>query len=107
MCAHIYDKLYSTKVERTFDPIVQLFIRYGRTMHDYRVVTDALGVLIIGQPFGPEIVRAIGFANNKPVLATYDARADEWSPGETELSPDFAAAILGRMPETIPEVFAR
>jgi hypothetical protein len=29
-CAHFYDKLYQTKAERAFDPLVQLFIRYER-----------------------------------------------------------------------------
>lgn len=29
VCAHLYDKLYQTKAERDFDPLVQLFIRYG------------------------------------------------------------------------------
>lgn len=105
VCAHIYDKLYSTKVERSFDPIVQLFIRYGRTMPDYRVVEDDFGQLVIGQPFGPRFIRAIGLVDQKAVLATYDLRAGEWSQGETELSPEIEAGILARMRGCFPKVF--
>src|SRR5687767_9922669 len=37
VCPHLYEKLYSTKVERDFALIVQLFIRYGRRMLSYRL----------------------------------------------------------------------
>jgi hypothetical protein len=60
VCEHLYDKLYQTKVERDFDPLVQLFIRYGRTILTYRLVEDALGRFIIGFPFGPRYVRVSG-----------------------------------------------
>jgi hypothetical protein len=59
VCAHLYDKLYQTKAERAFDPLVQLFIRYGRKMLVYRTVDDAPGRFVIGFPFGPRHVRAI------------------------------------------------
>lgn len=75
VCAHIYDKLYATKVERMFDPLLQLFIRYRRSMFSYRVVADDLGVILLGQPFGPQVVLAIGFVNGKPLLATYNVQA--------------------------------
>ena len=68
VCEHLYDKLYATKVERTFDLLVQLCIRYGRRMMAYQVVRDDFGVLLVGQPFGPETVRAIGDMNGKPLL---------------------------------------
>ena len=105
ICAHIYDKLYATKVERGFDPLVQLFIRYGRTMFVYHVVADDLGVMIVGQPFGPGVVRSIGVVNGKPVLATYRVQAGEWSSGETDLSAEGYARILECMRAALPEAF--
>jgi hypothetical protein len=105
VCAHIYDKLYSTKAERTFEPIVQLFIRYGRGMRSYRLIADDLGLLVFGQPFGPASVRAIGVVNGSPVLATYNLNASQWSRGETELKATLAADILARMRTALPDAF--
>lgn len=104
VCAHIYDKLSATKVERTFDPLLQLFIRYGRSMFSYRVITDALGLFVLGQPFGPGVVRVLGVVREKPILATYNARAGEWASGETDLSADLSARILERIRATFPEI---
>jgi hypothetical protein len=105
VCAHIYDKLYATKAERTFDPLLQLFIRYGRSMFSYLVVEDELGVLVLGQPFGPKAVRAIGVVKGKPVLATYNVHANEWSSGETDLNDQLSAGILERMRAVFPDTF--
>jgi hypothetical protein len=102
VCAHIYDKLYATKVERAFDPLLQLFIRYGRSMLSYQMVEDELGVLAIGQPYGPSVVRAIGALNGKPVVATYDLRTRPWSERETPPN-EIAAGIMRRMREAIPD----
>ncbi len=85
ICAHIFDKLYSTKAERSFDPLLQLFIRYGRSMYSYRLVTDEGGRFVLGQPFGPNSIRAIGIADDKSILATYNLDSEEWSSGETDL----------------------
>ena len=105
VCDHIYDKLYATKMERSFDSIIQLFIRYGRTMYEYRVVTDDFGVLVVGRPFGPKVIRALGVVDGKPLLATYDAQAGAWSSGETDLNPILAARLLERMRSAGPEAF--
>jgi hypothetical protein len=107
VCEHIYDKLYATKAEREFDLILQLFIRYGRSMYDYTLVTGELGRFAIGQPFGPRSVRAIGVVGEKPVLATYNIDSSEWSSGETDLTPRLADAILTRMKEAFPQAFRR
>ena len=108
VCEHLYDKLNSTKVERAFERLVQLFIRYGRTMYTYRVVSDDQGTFLIGQPFGPDAVRAIGVTNNdKPVLATYNLREKEWSSGESDISIDLAAHILGSMRVALPNAFTQ
>ena len=72
VCAHLYDKVYQTKAEQAFDPLVQLFIRYGREMLAYRTVSDALGRFVIGFPFGPRHLRAIAVVDGMPLLATYD-----------------------------------
>lgn len=104
VCAHIYDKLYATKVERTFDPLLQLFIRYGRSMFSYRVVTDDLGLFVLGQPFGPAVVRVLGVVQGKAVLATYNARAGEWASGETDLSAELSARILERIRAAFLEI---
>lgn len=105
VCAHIYDKLYATKVERTFDPLLQLFIRYGRSMFSFRMVSDELGVILVGQPFGPHVVRALGLIDGEPLLATYNVQRAEWSDGETALSPELSARILSRMRMALPEAF--
>jgi hypothetical protein len=105
VCSHLYDKLYQTKTERAFDPIVQLFIRYGRDMLTFRRVEDAFGRFVVGFPFGPRFLRAIGVANGQPVLATYDLGWRAWSPGETPLSTAQAAAVLERMRRVYPEAF--
>jgi hypothetical protein len=107
VCAHLYDKLYQTKAERAFDPLVQLFIRYGREMLTYRLVDDALGRFAIGFPFGPRQCRAIAIVAGQPLLATYDLAAQEWSTGETPLTAARAAELLERMRRTYPEAFSR
>lgn len=105
ICAHLYDKLTTTKVERTFDPLLQLFIRYGRSMYTYRVAVGERGTLLVGEPFEPGTIRAIGVLDGKSILATYRSRAEEWSAGETDLSPTLAAYILERMRATLPSAF--
>ena len=102
VCTHLYDKLYATKVERGFSPVVQLFIRYGRTMFDCRISDDDLGLLILGQPFGPASVRAIGMVEGKPLLATFDASREDWAGSETPLTREVALAILDRMKRAFP-----
>jgi hypothetical protein len=104
VCEHLYDKLCSTKVERALDLLTQLFIRYGRRMLAYEVVQDDFGVLAIGQPFGPDTVRAIGDMNGKPLLATYDLRDADWQSGETPLTPSQQQAVLARMRRAFPTV---
>lgn len=103
VCVHLYDKLYQTKVERTFDPLIQLFIRYGREMLTYRLVEDDFGRFVIGFPFGPRYVRAIGVMQGRPLLATYDLEEREWSGSETPLSKVQSVALLERMRGAYPE----
>ena len=105
VCAHLYDKLYQTKAERAFNPLVQLFIRYGREMLTYRTVSDALGQFVVGFPFGPRHLRAIAVVDEKPLLATYDLRQGDWAQGETPLTPIRAAEVLERMRQVYPEAF--
>jgi len=94
VCAHLYDKLYATKAERSFTPLQQLFIRYGRTMTDCDVVVDERGVVVVGEPFGTGIVRAIAEVDGKAVLATYNLRRHEWLDGGSDLDADLAALLL-------------
>jgi hypothetical protein len=65
------------RAERTFDPLLQLFIRYGRGLFSYRVITDDLGLFAIGQPFGPGVFRVLGVVRERSILATYNTRAGE------------------------------
>lgn len=104
VCAHTYDMLYATKAERTFDPLLQLFIRYGRGLFSYRVITDDLGLFVIGQPFGPGVVRVLGVVRERSIVATYNALAGEWASGETDLSADLSARILEHIRATFPEI---
>jgi hypothetical protein len=97
VCAHLYDKLYATKVERSFGPLVQLFIRYGRSMFDYRFIADDVGEFVIGQPFGPDFIRAIGVVQGKPIVATYDLRGQCWSTRDPYPPEELAAAVLARI----------
>jgi hypothetical protein len=106
VCAHVYDKLYQTKAERDFDPLVQLFIRYGREMLTYRAVSDANGRFIIGFPFGPQHLRAIAVVDGRPLVATYDLSQHEWAQGETPLTSKQAGEVLERMRQAYPEAFA-
>ena len=105
ICAHLYDKLYQTKAERAFDPLVQLFIRYGREMLTYRTVSDALGRFVIRFPFGPRHLRAIAVVDGKSLLATYDLGQRDWAQGETPLTPMRAGEVLERMHQAYPEAF--
>jgi hypothetical protein len=105
VCAHLYEKLYTTKVEREFELIVQLFVRYGRRMLTYQLMADDLGEFVIGQPFGPRSVRAIGVMGDQPVLATYHLESGSWSSGESDLSPRQYDAILTRMHSALPVAF--
>lgn len=105
VCEHLYDKLYQTKAERAVDPLVQLFIRYGRSMLTYQLVEDALGRFVIGLPFGPRYVRVIGVVEGRPLLATYDLEAEEWSGSETALTPTRAAEVLERGRRLYPAAF--
>ena len=105
VCEHLYEKLYQTKAEPAFDPLVQLFIRYGRTMLTYQLVEDALGRFVIGFPFGPRYVRVIGAIEGRPFLATYDLKEHEWSGSETPLTPGRAAEMLQRMRRAYPDAF--
>ncbi len=107
VCAHLYDKLYQTKAERAFDPLAQLFIRYGREMLTYRSVEDALGRFVVGFPFGPRYLRAIGIVEGHALLATYDLTDHAWSAGETPLTETRAAEVLDRMRRAYPEAFSR
>jgi hypothetical protein len=107
VCEHLYDKLCSTKVTRAFELLAQLFIRYGRRMLAYQVVQDDFGVLLIGQPFGPDTVRAIGDMHGKPLLATYNVRHDDWQSGETPLTGEQQQAVLARMRRVLAGAFPR
>jgi len=76
-------------------------------MYTYRIVTDDLGVLVFGRPFGARLVRALGVVDGKPLLATYNVDAGAWSRGETDLSPALAVQILERMQSTFAEAFPK
>ncbi len=106
VCAHLYDKLYQTKAERAFDPLVQLFIRYGREMLTYRLIDDSIGRFVVGFPFGSRYLRAIAIVGGQPLLATYDLAEQEWSAGETPLTSTRAANVLERMRRSYPEAFS-
>jgi hypothetical protein len=106
VCAHLYDKLYQTKAERAFDPLVQSFIRFGREMLTFRLVDDELGRFVVGFPFGSRYLRAIAIVAGQPLLATYDLAKQKWSDGETPLTPTRAADVLERMRCSYPEAFS-
>ena len=105
VCAHLYDNSRLRKIEKTWTRIQQLFIRYGRTMLAVRMTEDEHGVLAIGEPFAPHYVRAIGEMQGKPVVATYDVRAKEWSDREQDPEPHIASYALDRMRAVFPELF--
>jgi hypothetical protein len=104
VCAHLYDKLYSTKAEAGFDELAKLFIRYGRSMLAYQMVEDDFGRLVIGVPW-PGSVRAIGVVNGKPVVVTYDVRAGDWASREADVPAGLAAPVLERMRAACPSAF--
>ena len=55
--------------------------------------------------FGLDTVRAIGVANDKPLLATYSVKDGDWAGGETDLTPQLATAVLARMRRASPAAF--
>jgi len=105
VCEHLYDRLYATKAERSFSPLQRLFIRYGRSMCTCRVVVNERGVLVVGQPFSPGVVRGIGVIDGKSIVATYDAHDREWSSLTDDLSDELSGWILDQMRATLPEAF--
>ena len=105
VCSHVLEKLYTTKVEKNLTLLQQLFVRHGRTMLDCRAVVDSLGAFVVGQPFGPGSIRAIGESSGKPVLATFNFHGRDWSQGESPLSVKMHADLLRLMRTSCPEMF--
>jgi hypothetical protein len=103
VCAHIFDKLYSTKAERQQDALVQLFIRYGRNMLTYRAIKDDDGQFVIGFPFGSRVIRVIALVSDRALLASYDLEAREWLDGEHP--GQLSQSLLARMRASYPDTF--
>ena len=68
------------------------------------MITDDLGLFVIGQPFGSGVVRVLGVVRERSIVATYNALAGEWASGETDLSADLYAGILERIKAAFPEI---
>jgi hypothetical protein len=101
VCSHLYGRLPKV-VQDTFSLTVNLFIRYGRGMLDVRVVEDDVGTLVIGQPFGPLTVRALGEVGGRPIMATYDATRGGWNVRDGELPPEHADRVFEHMRAAFP-----
>lgn len=61
--------------------------------------------LLIGLPFGPTAIRAIGILDGQPLVATFDLQANEWCADEG--AGQFTTMVLGHMKAAFPELFWR
>jgi hypothetical protein len=104
VCSHLYGRLPKVTHESS-SIIANLMIRYGRTMLSVQIVEADFGTLVIGQPFGPSTVRALGEVYGRAVMATYDANRYGWSNREGEVPPEHAEMIFGAMRSAFPSVF--
>ncbi len=102
VCEHIFEQLSQTKAESLFDPLLKLFIRYGRNMLDLRVLHDDSGTFLIGSSYPRHSMGVIAVIEGEPVVATYDLEGGHWFSNEEELHPALAALLLARMRTAFP-----
>lgn len=105
ICEHLKDSRIGY-IEKEWPLMLQLYIRYGRTMIDVSMVEDERGFLAIGRPFAPHYVRAIGVMGEKPVVVTFNVEKDDWSDRERTPDPDVAEYAIAHMRAALREVFA-
>jgi hypothetical protein len=82
VCSHIYDKLYETKVERGFDPIVGLIIRYRRKETCFHHVENGLGIFVFGFKEGAAWVKVFAKIGREQLIGSYNLDEDRWAYGD-------------------------
>ncbi len=78
VCAHLYDKLYQTKAEKSFEPVIQLIIRYGRKEHHFHRVQSAGSDIVFGFSSLVPWVRMLAIFGNDSVLGSYSLAENRW-----------------------------
>ena len=85
--AHLYDKLYQTKVEQGFEPVVQLIIRFARSCQSFHRVNAADADIVFGFSSGHPWVRVLAIFGNvrspnrfdeNVIAASYDVEKGRW-----------------------------
>lgn len=79
VCKHIYDKLYQTKVERSFDPVLKLVIRYGRRERHFIRIHSSDGDIVFGYCPERPWVRVLAVIADGPFLASFNLEESRWA----------------------------
>ncbi|HEV58425.1 MAG TPA: hypothetical protein ENN87_13185 [Phycisphaerales bacterium] len=79
VCKHVYDKLYQTGVEKHFDDIVRLLIRYGRRDRHFFRVDNARGTFVFGFTPGVPWVRVFAKVKGESVVGSYNMDEHRWA----------------------------
>lgn len=95
VCAHLYDKLYQTKVERNFNPLLQLIIRYARKERNFHKLMTDNGDFVFGFSEGSPWVKVIAIIRNTPQIGSFNILEDRWAYNEElEYSKEIKSQIL-------------
>jgi len=81
----LYDKLYQTKVEKGFEPIFQLVIRYGRTIERFYEYEVPDLYALAGFPRGVNGLRLFARVGSEAATGTFDLAGRSWFYPEPEL----------------------
>lgn len=89
VCEHIYDKLYQTKVERDFDSLSRLLIRYGRSIERFYEYNDAEVYALAGFSQGFDtLFRIFARVGDDVVMDTLDIHFRVWEYSEQKKHHD-------------------
>ena len=95
VCAHLYDKLYQTKVEKNFHPLFQLMIRYARKEHNFYKLIAENGDFVFGFSKGSPWIKVIAIINQTPQIGSFNILEDRWAyDEEPEYSKEIRSQIL-------------
>lgn len=81
VCRHIYAKLRELKIERDFDPLIRLVLRYGRAYRRFHALENEQGNFIFAFSSRTAAIKVFALIGSEGVFATYDLDTDEWFHG--------------------------
>jgi hypothetical protein len=94
VCAHIYDKLYQTKVEKNFNPLLQLIIRYARKERNFHKLKTDNGDFVFGFSKNSPWIKVIAIISNTPQIGSFNILEDRWAYDE---EPECLEEIKGQI----------